>query len=359
MMRPYKKALIASSIATLLPIPIGLLLWSRFPETMAVHWGITGQPDGWAGPALTVIAVPLMMLALHLLCFFFTLRDPGNKGRNKKPLTLVLWIVPLICNLSCYCIYALALGVEFSVSTWMMAAIGAMFAVIGNYMPKMKMNSTMGIKVPWTYSSEENWNATHRFGGKVWMIGGMILMFCAFLPEALAGAAMLAGLLVMTVIPVVYSYRYYKRQQAAGAALKPFAKAETAITKWSLAILLVVILLVLAVLFVGNIHFEFRENYLFIEADLYNDHVLYYDAIESVEYREGNVEGLRVGGYGSLRLLMGYFKNDEFGVYTRYTYYKPEACLVITTDGRTLVLSGETKEDTQHLYQQLREKISK
>lgn len=356
MMKPYKKALIASSIAILLPIPIGLLLWNRFPETMAVHWGITGQPDGWAGPVLTVFAMPLMMLALHLLCFFFTLRDPGNKGRNKKPLKLVLWIVPLICNLSCGSIYALALGQEFSMAAWTVVPMGVLFAVIGNYLPKCKMNSTMGIKVPWTYTSEENWNAAHRFAGKIWMAGGIAMMFCGFLPEELMVTVLLLAILVMTVIPVIYAYLYYKRQKAEGVQLKAFPKAETAVTKGSLAVLATVIVLVLATLFTGDIKFEFREDYLFIEADMYADHILYYDVIEDVEYREGNVEDFRVGGYGSLRLLMGWFKNDEFGTHIRYTYYKPDACVIVTTEGNTLVLSGKTEQETKEIYQTLLEK---
>lgn len=359
MLRTYKKQLILSSLLTLLPIPVGLVLWNRFPAEMAVHWGLTGQPDGWAGPVLSVIVMPLVMLALNLLCFFLTLRDPGNKGRNQKPLKMVLWIVPLICNLCCYSIFALALGMEFSVSTWMAVLMGGMFAVIGNYMPKMKMNSTMGIKVPWTYSSEENWNATHRFGGKVWLAGGIAIMFCGFLPERLAVPVMIVGLLVMTVIPVVYSCRYYKRQKAEGKVEKTgYSSMDKKILKWSAVFLVLLLIFVAVVLFCGNISFEFREDSLFIEADMYTDHVLYYDAIEAVEYRDGYVPGNRVGGFGSARLLMGFFNNEEFGTYIRYTYTNSETCVVVTTEGRPLVLSCETAEETRELYQTLLEKTS-
>ena len=90
-----------------------------------------------------------------------------------------------------------------------------------------------------------------------------------------------------------------------------------------------------------------------MESNMYTDYVLRYEKIDSVEFREGNVPGLRVGGYGSFRLLMGFFENEEFGTYTRYTYYKPEACVVVTTGGKTVVLSGKTYEETQQLYQNL------
>ena len=65
-------------------------------------------------------------------------------------------------------------------------------------------------------------------------------------------------------------------------------------------------------MFVGNIEYRFEEDSLLIEASVYSDHVLKYDSVEAVEYREGNVPGSRTGGYGSARLLMGFFENEEF-----------------------------------------------
>ena len=81
-----------------------------------------------------------------------------------------------------------------------------------------------------------------------------------------------------------------------------------------------------------------------------------YDSIDSVEYRAGNVPGSRVFGVGSFRLLLGSFENEEFGNYTRYTYYNPEACVVMKINGKTLVLSGKDAAETQDIYQQLLER---
>ena len=145
-----KKLLIITSLVTLLPIPVGLLLWNQFPETMAIHWGISGQADGFASVPTAVFLMPLIMLATHLFCILICSLDPGNKNRNQKILHIVLWTVPVICNLSCCGIYALALGVEFSPVLWTTVPMGLLFALIGNYMPKTRMNSTVGIKVPWT-----------------------------------------------------------------------------------------------------------------------------------------------------------------------------------------------------------------
>ena len=351
MIRKHKKLLILTSLLTLLPIPVGLLLWSRFPETMTVHWGITGQADGYASPNFVVFGLPLLMLAFHWLCVFSTARDKGNQGRNQKMFRLVLWILPIISNLSLLGLYAFALDIEFSPVAWTVVPIGLLFAVMGNYMPKTRMNSTMGIKVPWAYSSEENWNATHRFAGKVWVIGGILIALSAFLPTALSVTVMVTAMVVLCVIPIVYSYRFYKREKAEGKVLSTgYSSMDKNILKGSSIFLVVFTVFLLFVLFYGDITYSFREDYLFIDTNMYSDHIVYYDTIDHVEFREGNVEGLRVGGYGSFRLLMGFFENEEFGTYTRYTYYKPEACVVLTKGEKKIVLSGETREETEALY---------
>ena len=207
MIRENKKKLMISSLLILLPILVGLLLWDRLPEHMTTHWGLDGQADGWSSLPFAVFASPLLMLAAQWVCVWFTTRDPGNQGRNKKISALVLWIIPVISNLVSGMTYAIALGLEFSPVAPMAALMGLLFAVMGNYLPKTRMNKTIGIKVYWAYTSEENWNATHRFGGKVWFIGGICMIFAALLPEKWCIAVMMAAILVLCVIPVVYSWR--------------------------------------------------------------------------------------------------------------------------------------------------------
>lgn len=352
MLKPYKKTLILTSLLTLLPILVGLLLRNYLPETFATHWNLYGQADGWMNASAAIILPPLLMLAAHLFCIFFTLRDPGNKGRNKKPLKTVFWILPVVSNMSCYVMFALAMGLEFSPVTWTVLPLGLMFTIIGNMLPKCRMNSTMGIKVPWTYSSEENWNATHRFSGKVWVIGGIGMILSSLLPGAWGVTVMLIAILLLAVVPIVYSYLYYRRQKQEGIAQISIPKISK--TAWIAVVLLLVFLG--AVLFSGSIETDFRENYLYLDSSYYSSYVVEYEDILDVEFREGNVDGIRVGGYGSFRLLMGYFQNEEFGTYVRYTYYKPESCVVLTTQGRTIVLSGETKAETEAIYQELLER---
>lgn len=342
-----KKALILSSLLILLPVPVGFLLRDLFPAEFIADLGYT------------VWLPPLCLLAGHWLCIVLTAVDPGNKNRNRKPLTAVLWIIPLMSNLTCGILYAQLMGVDFSPFSWMTAAFGVMFAVIGNYMPKTKMNSTMGIKVPWTYSSEENWNATHRFAGRVWVIGGLLMLFGTILPEGAAVALMFAMIVALCVLPLWYSWRFYKREKAEGKNVTAgYSPVDKKIQKGSIVFLVVLLVFVVVILFTGDLEYSFGEDAMTIRADWYSDLTVKYESVDSIEYRDGKIPGLRVGGFGSFRLLMGFFKNEEFGTYTRYTYYDPEACVVLTTGSRTIVLSGENGAETAALYERLLEKIS-
>jgi uncharacterized membrane protein len=354
-----KKLIIITSLLTLLPIPVGLVLWNKFPETMAIHWGITGQADGFASVPTAVFLMPLIMLLTHLFCILVCFLDPGNRNQNKKILHIVLWTVPVICNLSCCGIYALALGVEFSPVFWTMVPMGLLFALIGNYMPKTRMNSTVGIKVPWTYTSEENWKATHRLAGKLWVGGGILMALGGFLPNGWAVAVMFGLILPMTVVPIVYSWRFYEQEKKQGKDIKAgYSSVDKQIMKGSGIFLILITAFVLFMLFFGDIHYVFNEDHLLVDANMYTDYVLRYDTIEDIEYWEGKMPGLRVGGFGSFRLLMGFFENEEFGTHTRYTYYDPDACIVLTVRGKAVVLSAETTEETRTLYETLLAKIN-
>jgi hypothetical protein len=94
-----------------------------------------------------------------------------------------------------------------------------------------------------------------------------------------------------------------------------------------------------------------------IEASYHEDLTVRYDAIDSIEYRNENISGTRTMGFASARLLLGTFQNEEFGTYSRYTYYKPEACIVVTVKGDTLVFSGKNAAETQEIYNTLLSKI--
>ena len=209
MIKKNKGTLILTSIVILIPILVGLLLWEKLPDQVPTHWGINGEVDGWSNKAFAVFGMPCILLALHWLCFLASMADPKRDAYTRKMLTLVLWICPVISLLVGSLIYAKVLGYDLSVEIIMPLLVGLMFLIIGNLLPKMRQSYTMGIKLPWTLNNEENWNKTHRFGGKVWVIGGVVTM-----ATALIGSfwILLGVLIVMVAAPTIYSYRLYRKQ---------------------------------------------------------------------------------------------------------------------------------------------------
>ena len=210
MFKQYKKTLIITSLILLIPIAVGLLLWNQLPDVIPTHWGINGEVDGWSSKPFAVFGLPLLLVVIQWVCVVASTADPKYKNYNPRMLKLVLWICPAISLIVNGMVYCAALGVEVPVETIMPLLVGVMFIVIGNWLPKCRQTYTMGIKLPWTYASEENWNATHRFGGKVWVAGGIITMLTAFFGSFWILMIILA---VMVIAPTVYSYLYYRNHE--------------------------------------------------------------------------------------------------------------------------------------------------
>ena len=208
MFKENKKTLFITCAVILLPIIAGLLLWDRLPDRIPTHWGMGGEVDGWSSKGFAVFAMPALMLGIQLLCFFVTASDPKRGNIRRKFLSMVLWIIPVLSVMTSCISYAVALGAQIRVEQVIPGFIGLMFVIIGNYMPKFQQSYTMGIRLPWTLSSEENWNRTHRFGGKIWALGGIGVLFCTLMGWGIASIAILA---VVVIVPTVYSYVLYRK----------------------------------------------------------------------------------------------------------------------------------------------------
>lgn len=365
MIKNNKGKLILSSIVLLLPM-LFCLFSGLLPEKIAVHWGLDGKADGFADPKVAFLVLPPLLLVIHWLCILVTLLFDKNNEQSKKIMGIMFWILPAISLLSCGSIFAISLGYTANIFTFVFALFAVLFLVIGNYLPKTTRNVTMGIKLKWTLASDENWNATHRFGGKIYVLAGLLCIPAIFLSEKVFPFVLLGLVLIITVLPIVYSYRLYRRQLAAGTVTKEsmdeilerFTK-HSRIARIVSAILLVVVLGATAFLmFHGNLKILPLEDALSVEAMLMKDMTIAYDEIDAVEYREGGVDGVRLYGYGSARLLLGVFENEELGVYTRYTFTGKLPAIVLTVGEQTVVLGTESAEVTKIIYERLLTEIS-
>ena len=354
MLKKYGKILLISSLPILLPIAVGLALWDQLPATMNIHWNAAGEADGTAGRAFAIFFIPLLMLAMHWFCVFISHITNQDNDQNDKAMKLVLWIIPVLTNTVMAAMYAISLGLEFDITRIIFIPMGILFIVLGNFMPKFRRNTSMGIKTTWTLSDDENWYATHRFAGKVWCFGGVLMLPLCFVPTKWGIALIFIAVFVLALSPAVYSWRFYKKQQAAGREPKIYRIPGG---KWALLVPAVLIPVLVVVMFTGSITFELSEDALTVDSNFYSALTVSYEDIDSIELRDGKAPGHRDWGYGSARLLMGGFSNEEFGGYTRYTYTFSDSYIVIKAGKNVLVIADKNAEYTEILYNNLCEKI--
>lgn len=126
--------------------------------------------------------------------------------------------------------------------------------------------------------------------------------------------------------------------------------------KWTVIFVIIIFIVLGIFLSTGDIRMNYGESSFKIEASYWGDKEISYSDIENMEYRNHYVNGTRTGGFGSFRLEMGSFQNKEFGSYTRYTYVRCNDYVILTVNGKQIVINGKTEEETKDIYHTLEEK---
>lgn len=211
-MKTNKTLLTVTSTVTLFPILWGLIIWSQLPNQISIHFNAAGQANNFQSKVLAVFGLPVFLLLVHLFVIFVIRRDPKNSAMNEKMVRVIYWLTPIVSLSISYLIYSKALGSTTNPSVFVSALLGLIFVIMGNYMPKLKVNHTVGIRLPWTLQSEDNWHKTHRLAGKLWVLGGLILLLEAGLQYALSYVLGIV-ILVIVFIPMVYSYQLSRKNR--------------------------------------------------------------------------------------------------------------------------------------------------
>ena len=205
-----RKEIIISTLVCLLPVLAGLALYGRLPETVATHFGANGEADGWSSRAFTVFGLPALMAGVNLLVLFALNTDPKKKNMNPTLRAFAIWTVPVLSVFMSALTLGNALGYPMHIDIIVPLLVGLLLIVVGNYLPKTRQSYTMGIKLPWTLASEENWNRTHRIAGFLWVIGGVLMVLLALLRIWILWAVIALALLLV-LVPSVYSFLLYRK----------------------------------------------------------------------------------------------------------------------------------------------------
>lgn len=195
------------------------ITWKKIPEKVALHFDWTGKADRF-GSKKELITTSLLLIAMSALVYLILTNiyriDPKKyAAENKERLQrLAFGLVVFISALLCMIIYSSSHGnISFSTGI-LLAGMGLLFAFIGNYMHNLKPNYFAGFRLPWALENEENWKKTHALAGKLWFGGGILIaVVCLFLSSKAAMIFFFTAMTVITVIPIVFSFRFYQQQK--------------------------------------------------------------------------------------------------------------------------------------------------
>ena len=192
-------------------------VYPRLPASIPTHWNFAGEADAWSPRFPAALFAPGAALAVWLLALVLPRIDPRRERYASFRDTYWLLINVTLLFLAGIGVVSLAaaLGWPVAVDRVVPAAVGVLFVAIGNHLPRVRSNWWMGIRTPWTLSSERVWQRTHRLGGRVFVLAGLVLVLSAFLP--LGEWVVLAAIATVAVVPLAYSYVVWRREGEGGA----------------------------------------------------------------------------------------------------------------------------------------------
>jgi uncharacterized membrane protein len=199
-------------VATTLPFIYLAYVWRDLPEKVPMHWNISGEIDRYGSKTELLIIPFVMPLLIYLIFLLVPYIDPkkqiGSMGKKFHQLKFVF--VLFMSLLSIFIIYS-AYTASLSSMNHIFIGVGIVFAVLGNYMQSIKPNYFIGIRTPWTLESNEVWKLTHRFAGKLWLGGGILIAFMALFMDSSIFFWLFIGItIIISLIPLVYSYIKFK-----------------------------------------------------------------------------------------------------------------------------------------------------
>lgn len=209
-----KKYIFKISIV-IISILISLLAYQYLPQTIASHWNYLGVADGFSSKTVNLIAFPTLLAFLGILLTYVPMLDPKYSSiksfmheYNKFIDLLMIFFLSLQIQ-----VIAWNLGYKISMAVYMPIMLGILFYFIGEMIGKSKVNFTIGIRTPWTLSSEKVWNSTHKLGEKLFKLSLPIFLISSLIPT-ISFLVVIGYIFFIVIALFAYSYSEYKKEQA-------------------------------------------------------------------------------------------------------------------------------------------------
>ena len=210
-----RTTLIVCTVLWLVAVVATAAAYPSLPEPMATHWGLNDQVNGSMPRFWGAFLIPLMVIPLTGLFFLVPLIDPMKANiATFRPIFnvfIALFMVFMFFTHALVILWNLGYA-EFRMTTVLLPALGLLFIFLGVMMRRVKRNYFIGIRTPWTLSSDRVWDETHRVGSLMFVACGVIAVFGAFLPGFWAFVAIFLPLMLATSFLLAYSYSLYQKE---------------------------------------------------------------------------------------------------------------------------------------------------
>jgi len=198
----------------LIAIILAIAVYPKLPDKVASHWNAKGEVDGYMPRFWATAMLPLILIGCFLLFLVLPKIDPFK--RNIKKFEKYYDLIIIFVMLFLLYIYILTIvynfGVKFNMNYAMLPALAILFFFIGAILPKCKRNWFLGIRTPWTLSSDKVWEKTHKLGAILFKVLALIILISMFFAEQ-AILLFMIPLLLIVIIIFIYSYLEYKKEK--------------------------------------------------------------------------------------------------------------------------------------------------
>ena len=205
---------VALAVLCVVNVAAHLLVMPSLPAQIPTHWGANGAVDGW-GPSWMASALGVLPLALLAMLYVVPSIDPKGEAYRTSgkfyqgfviAFTVFMCAISWMGELTVWGVVPASGTVNLLIS----GAVGLLFIGMGNYLPRVKQNYTLGIKTPWALADPENWRRTQRFGGACFMVLGFGLIVMGIAGTALSNeiVAAVIAVLVLGSVGAMYAYSY-------------------------------------------------------------------------------------------------------------------------------------------------------
>ena len=199
----------------LLPFVYLAYIWNELPSKVPVHWNIHGEIDRYGNKSELILIPILLPLLVYLIFLVVPKIDPKNKLKKMgNKLQIIKFLLTASMSILALFILYTAKNQSFTNSNYIILFIGLLFIMLGNYFKTIKANYFIGIRTPWTLENETVWKETHILGGKLWFIGGLIIVVSSLVLERQVNFTLFIIITaIITVVPIVYSYLAFQKIQ--------------------------------------------------------------------------------------------------------------------------------------------------